>query len=123
LLALLGCLINAVALPSHAAVHAPSNALDAALVADLAIICHGDPAAAGGDPANTTSPAPQAPGDPGSDCPICKGIIGFQLAILAVAEIGLLERATTAVVFPRTDDRVSLSSLIAPRSRAPPLFV
>jgi hypothetical protein len=123
LLALLGCLINALVLPLHAATHAPSNALDAALAADLAIICHGDPAAAAGDPANTPLPAPQAPADPGNDCPICKGIISFQLAILAVAEIGLLEPAITAVVFPRVDDRLSPSSPIAPRNRSPPLFV
>jgi hypothetical protein len=120
-LALLGCLINALALPLHAASHPAPSPLDAALAADLAIICHGDGATTTD---SARKPAPPGPMDQSNGCPVCKGVIGFQLAILVAGEIGMLEPASTEVgAFLPDDDRLSAPTLFAPRSRAPPLLV
>ena len=117
LLALMGCLLHATLLPWHAAARMPAQLDAERLAQDLLVICHG----AGG---TTTS---EAPADPGSgdqsQCPICKGIVGFQLVVLAAAELGLLERTAVRVALDATRDDPTSSCAIQPRSRGPPLTV
>lgn len=111
-LALLGCFVHALLLPWHAAARMPAQLDAQQLAQDLQVICHG----AGG-----AEELPAAPGssDP-TDCPICKGIMGCQLMVLAAAEFGLLERRIERIALvPAREDGPSHLTL-QPRSRGPP---
>ena len=69
--------------------------------------------------------ARSAPGQPSpnSDCPICKGLAGVQLAILAAAQAGLLERDTVPVQLRPADTAAIEHIVFVPRSRGPPFSV
>lgn len=123
-LALLGCILHATLLPWHAAYakgafNAGANSEAAQLAQDLLVICHGD-----GTGVDTSALPAQQPGDQQqAECLVCKGLVGFQLVILAAAEIGLLAPPPPAR-FAAAPDAVSIESIaILPRSRGPPLFV
>ena len=116
-LALLAIFLHATLLPWHAAARTPAVLEAQQLAHDLMIICHG----AGG---TTTPDAPaQLPGDPGQQCPICKGIMGFGLVVLAAAELGLLHRVERRIDQPLADDTIVTGVSFTPRSRGPPLLV
>lgn len=117
LLALLGCFLHAMLVPWHAAARMPAQFDAQQLAADLQVICHG----AGG---TTTADIPAMPGSGDqTDCPICKGIMGFQLVVLAAAELGLLERQIGQIALAVSHDDAAPGVTLSPRSRGPPLLV
>jgi hypothetical protein len=118
-LALLGCIVHAMVLPWYAASRLPAHWSAAALAADLAVICHGDAVAAAD---GATSPAPTQP-MPNSECPICKGLVGLQFAILVTAQAGLLERTTGEAHLPPADVSARGHAILVPRNRGPPFAV
>lgn len=123
-LALLGCLLHATLLPWHAAYAkgaAASTAVSEAaqLAQDLLIICHSD----GTFEAQGAAQSPAEKQQQQAECLLCKGIMGFQLVVLAAAEIGLLA-PPPAERFSLVSDAVHVDGIsIAPRSRGPPLPV
>ena len=118
-LALLGCIIHAMVLPWWSASRLPAHWAAVTLENDLAVFCHNAASAPQADLPNPVRP------DPTSECPICKGLVGLQFAILVAAQTGLLERVSNSaplwvlpddpregVVFaPETGDRPSPSSI------------
>jgi Protein of unknown function (DUF2946) len=115
-LALLGCLIHAMVLPWYAASRSAAHSAAAALDADLAVICHGGAAEAAG----AQSGVPQQPNGSGSDCPICKGLVGLQFALLATQEVRFLERAASGDLAPSADRGLISQIVFIPRNRGPP---
>ena len=115
-LALLGCLIHAMVLPWYAASLSAAHSSAAALAADLSVICHGGVAEAAG----TLSGVPQQPSAPGSDCPICKGLVGLQFALLAAQDIRFLERVASGDLVPSADRGLNSRIVFNPRNRGPP---
>lgn len=85
----------------------------------LTVICHAGQAAGGpeGDP----NSAPDVPPAIGGGCPVCKGIAGLHLAVVAVVLLGpsAPPRQTFAAV---ADERVAWETRLTPRSRGPPLL-
>lgn len=105
-------------LPWWVASRLPAHFAAAALNADLLVICHNGPTAA------TLADLPQqAPPDPSSECPICKGLVGLQVAILIAAQAGLLERVAAGRVSSPSSIELHDAVHIAPRNRGPPSFV
>lgn len=118
-LALLGCLLHATLLPWHAAYAKGAPVSDAAQLAqDLLINCHGD--GTGTLEADGTT---QKPAERQAECLICKGVMGFQLVVLAAAEVGLLAPPPAERFVMASDAVVSDGVSIVPRSRGPPLSV
>ena len=115
-LALLGCLFQATVLPIHASIRAAQAHTAAWLNGELGVICHKGDAPA--------SPAQQAPPgeqpQPSDDCPICKSTAAFQLAVLAFAELGLLETPSSELFACSANERSADSRPSDPRSRGPP---
>ncbi|RTL72028.1 MAG: hypothetical protein EKK41_06925 [Hyphomicrobiales bacterium] len=111
-LALLGCFVHALLLPWHAAARMPAQLEAQQLAQDLLVICHG----AGG-----SGELPAVPGssDP-TECPICKGIMGCQLMVLAAAELGLLERPVERIALVPSHEIGRSHFKLQPRSRGPP---
>ncbi|MDX2205012.1 MAG: hypothetical protein NW223_19840 [Hyphomicrobiaceae bacterium] len=116
LLALLGCLVHALLLPWHAAARLPAQMEAARLAQDLSVICHG----AGG---TISGELPAVPAPEGSECPVCKGVLGLQLVVLAAAELGLLERPVERVALEPGRAVAAPGVTLAPRSRGPPRIV
>jgi Protein of unknown function (DUF2946) len=123
ILALVGCIVHAMVLPWYAASRFPAHWSAAAqasdLAADLAVICHGGVATTTD---GATQPVPGQP-NPNSDCPICKGLAGVQLAILVAAQAGLLERDAVPVQLRPADTAAIKHIVFVPRSRGPPFSV
>ena len=123
ILALVGCIIHAMVLPWYVASRYPAHwsaaALAADLSADLSVICHGGVATTGD---GATLPMPGQP-NPNSDCPICKGLVGLQLAVLVAAQAGLLERDAVPVQLRPADAAARRHIVFVPRSRGPPFSV
>jgi hypothetical protein len=117
ILALLGCVIHAMVLPWYAASRFPAHWSAGALAADSAVICHAGVA--------TTSDGPTlpVPGQPNSDCPICKGLVGLQFAVLVAAQAGLLERKASPQHLRPVDAAVRKHIVFVPRNRGPPFSV
>ncbi len=114
-LALLGCFVHAMLLPWHAAARMPTQLEAQQLAQDLLVICHG----AGGA---GELPVVPGSGDP-TECPICKGIMGCQLMVLAAAQLGLLERPIARIALAPSDERARSGLSVQPRSRGPPAIV
>jgi hypothetical protein len=114
-LALLGCIVHAMVLPWWAGSRLPAHWSAAALSADLSVICQG-----GAADADVPLPSQQ---DPNSECPICKGLMGLQFAILVAAQAGLLERVANIqrIRLPQVEPRKNI--VFSPRNRGPPLLV
>jgi hypothetical protein len=105
-------------LPWWAASRLPAHLAAAALSADLLVICHnGSATTAQG---NLPQPIPQ---DPNSECPVCKGLVGLQFAILVAAQGGLLERIADSQRCWPVSVELGEGILLAPRNRGPPSFV
>ena len=119
-LALLGCILHATLLPWHAAYAKGAPASGAAQLAqDLLIICHGDGTGASEMEGAAHKPAEQQQ----AECLICKGIVGFQLVVLAAAQAGLLAPPPAAAFEVLSNAVVRDGITIVPRSRGPPLPV
>ena len=119
ILALLGCILHATLLPWHAAYAKGVPVSDAVQLAqDLLINCHGD-----GTGASVADDTGQKPAEQQAECLICKGIMGFQLVVLAAAELGLLAPPPAERFDIASDAAVHDGVRIAPRSRGPPLPV
>lgn len=118
-LALLGCFMQALVLPWHVSSRLPVTFSASALAGDLVVICHTD----GTTSTTSALPGPEQPADPSAECLVCKGMLGFQLVVLAAAQAGLLAPDTRPVFFrPAHIDGVSTVA-VAPRSRGPPLSI
>ena len=118
-LALLGCIIQAMVLPWHVASLYPAHWIALALASDAAAICHGGAASSG----IATPGMPTAPGDPRSDCPICKALSGSQPAVLpSGCPAGPLVAVTAGLVAPLESDMHG-RLLPSPRNRGPPSSV
>jgi hypothetical protein len=119
-LALLGCIIHAMVLPWHAASRHPGHWSSIALAADLGAICHGGAAKAGD---SALPPAPEAPADTKIDCPICKGLLGQQFAVIASSVMEPPVRVAREQLLPAADHGSSSCFFQSPRNRGPPLSV
>jgi hypothetical protein len=111
-------MVHAIVLPWWAASRLPVHWSAVALSTDLAVICQGGGATA--EHANLPQPGQQ---DPNSECPICKGLVGLQLAILVAAQAGLLERAAYIQEFPLPRVEPRENFVFQPRNRGPPVSV
>ena len=116
--AILACVIHAMVLPWWVASRLPAHFAAVALGADPTAICHG----AG---ANTPQPAPPLPGqqDPNTECPICKGLVGLQVAILVSAQSGLVVRVAAIEPFPLAQVELGENIVFELRNRGPPAVV
>jgi hypothetical protein len=105
-------------LPWWAASRFPAHLSASALSANLLVICHnGSTATAQGD---LPQPIPQ---NPNSECPICKGLVGLQFAILVAEQAGLPERVADSQLYRSSSVELRDGILLAPRNRGPPSFV
>ena len=95
----------------------PEAALELALKTS---ICHGGASEqAIPDAAPAQAPSPGQSGD----CPVCKGVAAFQLALVAAAELGLIAPMEAAGEFNWTHQTGADRSSVTPRNRGPPLPV
>jgi hypothetical protein len=65
---------------------------------------------------------PVDPGAPKTNCPICKGLAAFHLAVEAAPLPALPARFAGTPQLTRTRDDVAGAAIITPRSRGPPLL-
>jgi hypothetical protein len=111
-------LIHATLLPWHAATRASLQSDAVALAADLATICHS---------ANLTqtarAPTQQSPSDSDTICPICKGLVGLQLAVLPASEPFVSAPPANRSFLVPVAERAAEAILPQPRSRGPPTAV
>jgi hypothetical protein len=119
ILALLGCIIHAMVLPWYASSRYPAHWSAAALAADLSMICHGGIATPSDGAA---MPAPGQP-NPKSDCPICKALVGLQLAVLVAGQAGLLERVAGPERHWLPEEGAREHVVVVPRNRGPPSII
>lgn len=117
--ALVGVLFHATVLHWHAAYRFAAAVSEAQLVADLGTICHSN----GTVTADADQSQAPAPGDPRTECPICKGLSAFNVAILTATLLGLLEPEPQRIAGITSDYPFAGNTPIAPRSRGPPLSV
>lgn len=106
--ALAGIAFYALLLPWHFTSQLERQLFEAEFGAASAVMCG-------------TANDPAAPGAPSSNCPICKGLAAFQLAIApAAALLAPPALRATSLDLP-VADHVAGASLPTPRSRGPPL--
>ncbi|MGE3066347.1 MAG: DUF2946 family protein [Hyphomicrobiaceae bacterium] len=118
MLAVLGVLLHAGALVRHNATMLGATAQANALLADLAVICHGTGTQ---DLAKTASLPDAPPADPQSSCPLCSGLTpAFALASPLPTPIPTLRVADPAV-FQAPGHRVTAGVRTSPPpARGPP---
>lgn len=68
----------------------------------------------------TTSAHDSTPGAPASDCPICKGLAAFQLALEPAPQVIAPPAAVRAIMQLPLRDAVAATHRLPPRSRGPP---
>src|SRR5258706_8072723 len=100
-LVLASALLYATILPWAAAVGAGPRSAEAQLAADLGIICH--PGAADA----SQSPSGQPPADDHSNCPLCKGLDAFDLAVPVTPGTALPPLRLVSLSFIPAHDTVS----------------
>lgn len=118
MLAVLGVLLHAGALVRHNATMLGATLQANALLADLAVICHGTGTQ---DLAKTASLPDAPPADPQSSCPLCSGLTpAFALASPLPTQIATIRVASPAV-YMALDARVAADVRTGPPpARGPP---
>lgn len=127
-LALLGVLVHAAALARHVVLVATRGAvtMEAALLADLGVICHVPAAwdASGSEPVGLQPSQPsEQPGGGQKSCPLCAGLAS--LHILPPPDFALLpvQRAQHVAQIAGEDQRRTFQRRIRPPGRAPPVAI
>lgn len=122
LLALLGVLLHAQALVRHvllAAAHSVSVE-NAALIADLGVICHAPADAEAIDAPSSTPGSPASPKDKVSSCPVCAGLLSLHALQPPTLDISFQQCRSAPVRIASAQNGKVLPRYLRPPGRGPP---
>ncbi len=117
-LALIALVFQATVLQWHVASRFGAQLLDFELRAQYGFICHGGNAGLAATPSGDGNSG--LPGEPASDCPICKVLAGIQLATVDPIHFAGVERIAVPVYRAPGCDTIAAGVKQVVRNRGPP---